>query len=68
MLWIVEVEDAKRIDDLITLPDSENLDLKIASGLRKILAGNFEKQVTSANGKAQSEKRSLTGRQTAWSE
>ena len=44
MPWIGDVEDAKSIDDLITpasvtgksIPDFENLDLKIASGLGKI--------------------------------
>ena len=45
---------------------SENLDFKIASGLRKIFTWNFKKQVTTAEGRAQSEKRSLTGRQIAW--
>ena len=73
MAWR-EVEDAKSIDDLITSPsttgrpilDFENLDCKIESGLRKILTGNFKKQATTAEGKAQSEKRLLTGRQIAW--
>ena len=74
MLWIGEVEDAKSIDDLITSasitgkskPDFENLDVNIASGLRKILTGSFKKQVTTAEGKTQSEKSSLTDRQVAW--
>ena len=74
MLWIGEVEDAESINELITsatvtgdpIPDIENVDVKTASGLRKILTGNFKKQVTTADGKAQSEKRSLTGRQIAW--
>ena len=44
---------------------SKNLDFKIASGLREIPTGNFKKQVTTAEGKAPSEKRSLTGRQIA---
>ena len=43
MLWIGEVEGAKSIDDLITsasipgepIPDFEDLDFKIASGLKK---------------------------------
>ena len=69
-----DVEDAKGTDDLITpasftgisKPDFENLDFKIASGLRKILTGHFKKQVTTAEGKGQSEKRSVTGRQTVW--
>ena len=73
MLWTGEVEDAKSIDDHITsasvsgkpIPDFENLDFKIATGLRKILTGNFKKQVTTAGGKAQAEKRSLTGKQIA---
>ena len=58
MLWIGEVEDEKSIDELISsasitgrsIPDFENLDFKIASGLRKILTGNFKKQVTTAEG------------------
>ena len=74
MLRIGEVEDAESMDGLIAsaswsgrpIPDFENLDFKIASGLRKILTGNFKKQVTTAEGKAQSEKRSLTGKQIAW--
>ena len=63
----------ERIDDRITsasfladpILDFENLDFKIASGLKKIPPGNFKKQVTTAEGKAQSEKRSLTGKQIA---
>ena len=74
MLRIGEVEDAKSIDDLITsasftgesILDFANLDFKIASGLRKILTGSFKKQVTTAEGKAQSEKSSLTARKIAW--
>ena len=74
MLWIGEVEFAESIDELITsaslkrspILDFENLDFKIASGLKKRLAGNFKKQVATAEGKAQSEKRSRTGRQIAW--
>ena len=69
MLWIGELEDAKSIDGLITsisVPwktnsDFENLDLKIANGRREIQTGNFKKQVTTAEGKAQSEKSPLTG-------
>ena len=64
----------KGIDELTTsarktgkpLPDFENLHFKIASGLRKIVTGNFKKQVITAGGKAQSEKRYLKGRQIAW--
>ena len=44
------------------MPDFENHDFKIASGLRKILTGNFHKRVTTAEGKAQPEK--ITYRQT----
>ena len=33
------------------IPDFENLEFKIASGLRKILTGNFKKQVTTAEAK-----------------
>ena len=58
MLWIGEVEDEKSIDELISsasitgrsIPDFENLDFKIAGGLRKIQTGNFKKQVTTAEG------------------
>ena len=65
---------ANSIDDLMTsasktgetIPDFENLHFKIASGLRKILTRNFKKQVTTAEGKPQSEKRSLAGRKNAW--
>ena len=46
--------------------DFDNLDFKIASGLRTILTGNFKKQVSTAEGTAQSEERSLAGRQIAW--
>ena len=68
------LEDAKSMVDLITsasvprksVPDFSNLDFKIASGLRKILTGNFKKQVTTAEGKTQPEKRSLTAREIAW--
>ena len=71
---IGKVKDVKSIDDLIisasktgkSALDFENLDFKIASGLRKILTGNFNQQVTTAEGTVQSEKRSLTGRQIAW--
>ena len=53
LLWIGDVEDATSIDDLITsacmkgksIPDYENLDFKIACGLKKIPTGNFKKQV-----------------------
>ena len=73
MLWTGGVEDVKSIDDLITsasttgdpIPDFENLGFKIASGLRKILTGSIKKQVTTAEGKARPEKRSLTGKQIA---
>ena len=49
MSWTGEVEDAKRIDQLITsasttgdpIPDFENLHFKIVSELMKILIGNF---------------------------
>ena len=50
----------------IPLLDCENLDFKIASDLRRVHVGNFRKQVTTAEGKAQMERRSLTGRQTSW--
>ena len=74
LLRIGEVEDAKSIDELITsasvtgdpILDFENVDVIIASGLRKIQTGNFKKQVTTAEGKAQSAKRSLASRQVAW--
>ena len=44
----------------------ENLDVKIASGLRKIQTRNFKKHFTTDKCKAQSEKGSLTGRHIAW--
>ena len=51
MLWIGEVEDAKYIDEPTTpasitgrpILDFEKLDFKIASGLRKVLTGDFFK-------------------------
>ena len=72
--WIVQVEDAKSIDYLITSRSMtgkpilvfENLDVKIASGLRKIQTRNFKKHFTTDKCKAQSEKGSLTGRHIAW--
>ena len=56
MPLIGEVEDAESIDEFITLASSigdpildfENLDFKIASGLRNILTVIFKKQVTKA--------------------
>ena len=56
MLWIGQVEDAESIDGLIAsasetgrpIRNFENLDFKIASGLREILTGNLRKQVTTA--------------------
>ena len=74
MLWTGEVEDAKRIDDFITsalitgrpILDFKNPDFKTATGLRKNVAGNFKRQDTTAEGKAQSEKMSFTGRHNAW--
>ena len=55
MLWIGEVEDAGSIHGLITcasltrkpIPDFENLDFKIASGLTKTFTGTSKKQVHS---------------------
>ena len=52
MPWIGEVEDAWSIDDFITsasmtgrpIPDFENLDFKIASGLSKSQPGSFKKR------------------------
>ena len=38
----------------------------MASGLGKILTRRSKKQVTTTEGKVQSEKRSLAGRQIAW--
>ena len=56
MLWICGGKDGQQFDDLITststtgrpTPDFENLGFKIASGLGKILSGNFKKQDTKA--------------------
>ena len=71
MLWIGEIEDPESIDELITaasitsrpILDFENLDFKVGSGLRKTSTGNFKKRVSTAEGKAELEKRSVTGRQ-----
>ena len=68
--WIDDVEDAKGVDDLFIsaspsrkpMMEFENLDFKVASGLRTNRARNFMKQINTAEGKAQSEKRSLMGR------
>ena len=40
------------------MPDFENVDFEVASGPRKILTGNFKKQVTTVEGKGPSEKQS----------
>ena len=45
------------------IPDFENLDFKIASGLGKILTGNFKKQVTTAD-RQSSFKEGITHTQT----
>ena len=76
MVWIGEVEDVKSFKkwkrhlslQATSKLEFENLDLdfKIASGPRKVLTRIFKKQVTTSEGKAQLEKRSLTGRQIAW--
>ena len=74
MLRIGEVEDATSIADLISsasttgksILDFENLDFKIASGLCKILTGNFKKTSHHSRRKVPAEKISLTGRQIAW--
>ena len=65
---MAEVDDAKSIDDLIIsasitgipIPDFEKVEF--ASGLREIWTGKSKKQVTTAEGKAQSEKRSQADR------
>ena len=52
MLWIGEVEDVKNIDDLNTSASVtgrpklhfRNIDLQVASGLRKIPTGNFKNE------------------------
>ena len=54
MPCIGDVEDAESVNVLIT-----------SSGLRNIRTGNSKIQVTTAEGNAQSEKRSLAGRQIA---
>ena len=74
MLCKGEVEDAKSIDEFITLasifgnpiPDIKDLDFKIASGLWKILTGNFQKHVITDEDKAQSEKRAPNDKQIDW--
>ena len=69
-LWIGEVENAESIDELFSaigdpIPDFDNLDLKNASGVRKILPGNFKNKSPHPKAK-QSEKRSPTGKQILW--
>ena len=63
MLESIEVRITSASAPADPILDFENLDFKIASGLKKILTGNVKKQVTTAKGKAQSEKR-LAYRQT----
>ena len=74
MIWVSEIESAKSIAELKTsysitqakvqtnfeVPDSE-----IASGLKKIINGDFKRRVFIQEEAAQGEKRSLTGRQIA---
>ena len=64
MLWVGEVDDAKSIDERIASASTAGdpiRDLRESwfqdcmRGLRKILTGNFKKQVTTAEGKAQSD-------------
>ena len=75
ILWIGEVEDAKNIDDLITFkhlqqedqfPPSRISTSRLQTDWREFRTGNLKKQVTTAEGKAQSETRSLSGRPIAW--
>ena len=74
-LMFRDIPEAKSIDDLITPASTtgkqvvENLDFKIARGLRQILTGKFKKQVTTAEGKAQSERgdHSQADRSLGWS-
>ena len=69
-LILVKLRMLESIDDRITsasvtadpILDFENLDFKIASGVKKILTRNVK---NTAEGQAQSEKRSLTGKQIA---
>ena len=58
---LVKLRDAECVDELTSgkpIPDFENLEFKIASGLTKIPTGNFKKKkVTTAEGKVQQEKK-----------
>ena len=73
MLWIRRLLESQAINKQVIVPNHswlvcvcyKNLDLKITSGLRKILTVNFKKQVATAEGK-ETEKKSLTGTQIAW--
>ena len=74
MLSIGEVEETTRIDDLITstsitrtpILDFENLDFKIASGLRKNPHKNLQKRSAQQKANLNQQERSLSGRQIAW--
>ena len=75
MVWINEIEFAKSLADLKTAysitkdklqPNFDVLGSNTASGLKKIINGDFKGRVFIQGEAAQKEKRSLTGRQVAW--
>ena len=75
MIWINEIEFAKSTAELKTSntiigaklqTNFEALDSKIASGIKKIINGEFRRRVFTVEEAAQKEKRLLTGMQVAW--
>ena len=75
MVWINEIESAKSISDLKTLyaitgakflTNFEILNSRIASGLKKIINGDFKRRVFIQQTAARKKKRYLTGRKIAW--
>ena len=75
MLWIKEVEMVDSVDDFktslsvrgIRMPDSEELDAKIASALNRIIHNShFKRRVSLEEQKAHKEDRFLRGRQIAY--
>ena len=75
MLWIKEVEIVETIDDLMSsrsvqghhVPNFENLDAKIASGLDKIIQNSyFKTRVSQEEQKAHLQNRFLRRRQIAF--
>ena len=63
--WIGHVQGPSMSLTGNSLPDFDALDSKTASGLRKMIAGNFKRQVATEGRKAQTEGRLTTKRQIA---